>query len=39
LQFNLNNATDERLLLANGYGLVSPEAPRSVGFTLRFKSL
>jgi iron complex outermembrane recepter protein len=38
LQFNVKNATDERITSANGFGIVIPEAPRTFGISLRFKT-
>jgi iron complex outermembrane recepter protein len=38
LQFNVKNATDERITSANGFGIVIPEAPRTFGLTLRWKT-
>jgi iron complex outermembrane recepter protein len=37
LQANLKNATDQRVLLSNGYGLVAPDAPRTFALTLRYR--
>jgi hypothetical protein len=34
---NLKNATDQRVLLSNGYGLVAPDAPRTFALTLRYR--
>jgi iron complex outermembrane recepter protein len=38
LQFNLKNATDERITSANGFGIVIPEPPRSIGVSLRWRA-
>jgi iron complex outermembrane receptor protein len=38
LQANLKNATDQRITLSNGYGLVAPDAPRTFALTLRYRS-
>lgn len=37
-QVNLKNATDERITLSNGYGLVAPDAPRTLAVTLRYRT-
>jgi iron complex outermembrane recepter protein len=37
LQFNLKNATDERIVLSNGYGLNALDTPRTIGVSLRYK--
>lgn len=37
-QVNLKNATDERITLSNGYGLVAPDAPRTLAITLRYRT-
>jgi iron complex outermembrane recepter protein len=37
VQVNLKNATDERILLANGFALVAPDAPRTFGVVLRYR--
>jgi iron complex outermembrane recepter protein len=38
IQANLKNATDERITLSNGYGLVAPDAPRTFGITVRYRT-
>jgi outer membrane receptor protein involved in Fe transport len=37
LQFNVKNATDERITSANGFGIVIPEPPRTFALTLRYR--
>jgi outer membrane receptor protein involved in Fe transport len=37
LQFNLKNATDERIVLSNGYGMNALDTPRTIGVSLRYK--
>jgi iron complex outermembrane recepter protein len=37
LQLNVNNLFDERIQLANGYGLVQFDQPRTVFLTLRYR--
>jgi iron complex outermembrane receptor protein len=37
IQLNVNNLFDERIQLANGYGLVQFDAPRTVLLTLRYR--
>jgi iron complex outermembrane receptor protein len=37
LQLNVNNLLDERIQLANGYGLVQFDAPRTILLTLRYR--
>jgi outer membrane receptor protein involved in Fe transport len=37
-QVNLKSATDERIVLSNGYGLVAPDAPRTLAVTLRYRT-
>jgi catecholate siderophore receptor len=38
LQANIKNATDQRITSANGFGIVIPEAPRTFGLTLRWRT-
>ena len=38
VQFNVKNASNQRITSANGFGIVIPEAPRSYGVSLRFKT-
>lgn len=37
LQLNVQNVTNERVLLANGYGLVQFDTPRTYALTMRYK--
>jgi iron complex outermembrane receptor protein len=37
VQFNIKNLTDERILLANGFALVAPDAPRTVSVAVRYQ--
>jgi outer membrane receptor protein involved in Fe transport len=36
VQMNLNNVTDERIVLANGYGRAQFDTPRSVALVVRY---
>lgn len=38
LQVNINNLTDERILLANGYGRAHFDPPRTMGVSVRYKT-
>lgn len=38
VQLNIKNLLDERITLANGFGLVAPDAARTFGVTLRWTS-
>jgi iron complex outermembrane recepter protein len=37
LQLNLKNATDERIVLANGFGVAASDTPRAFGVTVRYR--